>query len=385
MSQPRPRIAFYAPLKPPDWPVPSGDRQIARHTIAALRCAGADVVIASRLRAYEGLGCAQRQADIRTRGGVLAKRLMRRYRVAPRRPDAWLTYHVYHKAPDWIGPPVTAGLGIPYAVMEAAVSPKQADGPWGEGYRQTIAAVRAADVIFSLNRRDNAVVTRHARAESRQLQIPPFADLAPFLSVQRMDRGDGKPVRIATVAMMRAGDKLSSFRMLADALGRLADLDWTLTVIGDGPARPQVEAAMLETGLGQRITWAGACDTARIATELAGHDIVAWPAVNEAIGMALLEAQAAGCAVVAGRYGAVDTIITDTETGLLAPPGDAAAFAQCLAALITDPARCTAMGAAGRRRAKRAHTLEAAGGPLLSALLDRTRAPQVGASTEATQ
>ena len=46
------RIAFYAPLKSPDHPVPSGDRQMARLLVAALRHAGHDVEIASELRSY---------------------------------------------------------------------------------------------------------------------------------------------------------------------------------------------------------------------------------------------------------------------------------------------------------------------------------------------
>ena len=46
------RIAFYAPLKPPDHPVPSGDRRIARLLLEALRRAGHEVALASRLRSY---------------------------------------------------------------------------------------------------------------------------------------------------------------------------------------------------------------------------------------------------------------------------------------------------------------------------------------------
>ncbi len=45
-------IAFYAPLKSPNHPVPSGDRQMARLLIAALRLAGHSVEIASELRSF---------------------------------------------------------------------------------------------------------------------------------------------------------------------------------------------------------------------------------------------------------------------------------------------------------------------------------------------
>ncbi len=56
-------------------------------------------------------------------------------------------------------------------------------------------------------------------------------------------------------------------------------------------------------------------------------DLFVWPAINEAFGMALLEAQACGTPVIAGASGGVPAIIADGETGWLSPPGDVAAFA----------------------------------------------------------
>src|SRR5690606_22702559 len=100
------RIAFYAPMKPPDHATPSGDVRVARLLIAALRRAGNRVELASRLRSWEGTGDARRQARIAALGARNARRLVARYRRAPAgaRPDLWFTYHLYHKAPDWIGP-----------------------------------------------------------------------------------------------------------------------------------------------------------------------------------------------------------------------------------------------------------------------------------------
>ncbi|MGH7006445.1 MAG: glycosyltransferase family 4 protein, partial [Alphaproteobacteria bacterium] len=50
------RIAFYAPMKPPSHPVPSGDRRIARLLLRALRKSGHEVRVVSTFRAYEGQG-----------------------------------------------------------------------------------------------------------------------------------------------------------------------------------------------------------------------------------------------------------------------------------------------------------------------------------------
>jgi hypothetical protein len=81
------RIAFYAPLKPPDHPVASGDRAMARSLIAALRLAGHDVEIASRFRSFDA-GDPARQKRLQNVGQRLAERLVRRYERAPSPPNS---------------------------------------------------------------------------------------------------------------------------------------------------------------------------------------------------------------------------------------------------------------------------------------------------------
>jgi glycosyltransferase involved in cell wall biosynthesis len=97
-------------------------------------------------------------------------------------------------------------------------------------------------------------------------------------------------------------------------------------VVGDGPARRDVEVAL--DPLKERVIWAGALDPTEITTRLASADLCVWPALNEAFGMALLEAQASGLPVVAGGGGGVSEIVVSEVTGLLVPPGDALAFAE---------------------------------------------------------
>ena len=138
------RIAFYAPLKPPTHPVPSGDRRMARLLMAALSQAGHRVELAHRLRSRDGTGDPARQAEIAAMGRRAAEDLIRRYRARPaaERPEAWFTYHLYYKAPDWLGPSVADALGIPYLVAEASHAAKRATGPWAMGHEAAAAAIR---------------------------------------------------------------------------------------------------------------------------------------------------------------------------------------------------------------------------------------------------
>src|SRR5262245_36833227 len=111
------KIAFYAPMKPPSSPVPSGDRRMGRLLLEALELAGHEVQIASKLRSRDGAGDHAAQEQIRVRALTTARRLILYYEANP--PDVWLTYHVYHKAPDWLGPEISKVLRIPYVICEA--------------------------------------------------------------------------------------------------------------------------------------------------------------------------------------------------------------------------------------------------------------------------
>ena len=361
------RIAFYAPLKPPDHPVPSGDRRVARLLIDALQLAGHQPFIASRLRSYDGAGDARRQQLLASLGARTAGRLLRRWRQEPRTaPELWFTYHLYYKAPDWLGPAVSRALGIPYVVAEASYAPKRGCGAWDAGHRAVAAAVHLADAVIGLNPVDRECVLPLLGDPGRWVALPPFLDARRYHP--RRSDVSRTPPRLIAVAMMRDGDKLASYRVLGAALARLLDLQWTLDVVGDGPARGDVEQALAP--LAPRVRYHGVLDEAATAAALGAADLFIWPAINEAFGMALLEAQAAALPVVAGAAGGVGSIVADGVTGLLAPPGDAAALAAAARRLIADAGARAAMGAAARDKVLRQHDLPGAAARLAT-VIDR--------------
>lgn len=362
------RVAFYAPLKPPDHPVPSGDRRVARLLLAALRHAGHEPVIASRLRAYDGIGDARRQARVAAQAERAAARLLQRWREHPAgAPGLWFTYHLYYKAPDFLGPAICEALHIPYVVAEASFAAKRETGPWAFYHRAAEAALRRADAVIGLNTADRDGVLRVVADPRRWLPMAPFLDAARY---RPAPRASAAPVRLVAVAMMRPGDKLASYRLLGAALARLGDLAWTLDVIGDGPARPEVETALAP--LRKRVRWHGALAEDAVAAVLREAGLCVWPAINEAFGMALLEAQASGLPVVAGDSGGVGAIVAHGTTGLLVAPGNEAAFAAAVRSLIDDPAQRRAMAKAAWRKVRQEHDLPRAAAAL-QALIARLR------------
>jgi starch synthase len=88
-----------------------------------------------------------------------------------------------------------------------------------------------------------------------------------------------------------------------------------------------------------------------VAQILSHATAFACPSLYEPLGIVNLEAMACGTAVVGSRVGGIPEVVADGQTGLLVPPGDPAALAVALNALVTDPARAAALGTAGRRRA----------------------------------
>ncbi len=364
------RIAFYAPLKSPFHPVASGDRTMARLLIAALRRAGHEVEIAAWLRSRDGDGDPDYQERVRDAGLQLAERFVRRCRCGPApRPDLWFTYHLYYKAPDWLGPRVADALAIPYVVAEASVAEKRCAGAWRLGHAAVLAALRRADAVIGLNSADRDGVLPTLAAPERWQALPPFSDVAPFSAViagRAAHRAalaarhgiDAAVPWLVAVAMMREGDKLLSYRLLAAALSEKLALPWRLLVIGDGPARNEVAAAFASSP--GRVAWLGRLDGPALAAALAASDLMAWPAINEAYGMALLEGQAAGLPVLAGASGGVGDIIADGITGILVPPGNVAAFGSALALLLAAPDKRRALGTAAAARAAAKHDIAAA-------------------------
>ncbi|MFB3055087.1 MAG: glycosyltransferase family 1 protein, partial [Alphaproteobacteria bacterium] len=154
------RVAFYAPLKSPDSPSPSGDRLIGRLLIEALRRGGHEVELLSRFRAFDAGNDPARRGRLENIGKAMAARYVRQLLAMPpvRRPQAMFTYHVYDKAPDWIGPTVACALGIPYLICEASLNPARAKGANAASHDAARAAVAAADAVIELNPADRKAV-----------------------------------------------------------------------------------------------------------------------------------------------------------------------------------------------------------------------------------
>jgi glycosyltransferase involved in cell wall biosynthesis len=117
-------------------------------------------------------------------------------------------------------------------------------------------------------------------------------------------------------------------------------------VLGDGPAREWFAKEVPEAA------FAGYLMGAELGRWVAGMDVFFNPSITETFGNVTLEAMACGVPVVAARATGATTLVKDGETGVLAEPGNIAAFADAIQRYVEDPALRHAHGAAGEARSK---------------------------------
>ncbi len=166
----------------------------------------------------------------------------------------------------------------------------------------------------------------------------------------RYRAGDGRTGdRLLFVGRLAA---VKGLLVLLDALAaaRTTRPDLRLTLVGDGPDRPMLEARVRAMGLDAAVTFAGYKAQDEVAAALQAADALVLPSFAEGVPVVLMEAMAAELPVVATQVGGVGELVTDGETGLLVPPGDCAALANALLRVMTDEALRQRMGKAGRAR-----------------------------------
>lgn len=343
------KAAFFAPMKPPNHPVPSGDRAMARALLEALAAAEIDAQLASTVQLRDGQGSAARQAELTKIAQAEVARLLSVERRKGWR--LWITYHSYYKAPDLIGPAVARGLDIPYIQIEATRARKRLTGQWAAFAQAAENATDSAAAVFYLTRQDEEALRAYGPPTQRLVHLRPFiaqSDLPPMTA---------GTAGMLCVGMFRAGDKLASYKLIADTLSLLQSADWRLDIVGDGPERPAVEALMAP--FGDKVHFCGALDPADVGDAYGKARLLFWPGVNEAFGMTYLEAQAAGVPVVAQDRPGVRDVLAPASAYPL-PEAGAKGLAARIDLLLSTPKLTHHLGAQARKYVARNHLLDAA-------------------------
>jgi glycosyltransferase involved in cell wall biosynthesis len=186
-------------------------------------------------------------------------------------------------------------------------------------------------------------------------------DLQRFPSPPR--RAPGDPVTILSVC--RLVEK-KGVDVLLDALARLPQrLDWRFVHVGGGPLAETMKRRAQALGIAARVAWRGPLTQEQVLEEYRGADIfalasrIARDGDRDGLPNVLAEAQSQGLPCVATRVSAIPELLREGVSAHLVEEGDCAAFAASLEALIAQPARRRALGAAGEARVRAEFALEA--------------------------
>lgn len=228
-------------------------------------------------------------------------------------------------------------------------------GPGPDARREDWEAegLRRIDAIISPSRD----VLERTRAEWGLPNVPTAIIGNPV----RVDPLDLPAARLAQPQLLFVGrfDRIKGADLLLEAFARIAAVHPTCRLSFAGPDSglvqddgstlhlPQAVARLPETAR-DRVDMLGPQTREQIASLRRGHPITIIASRYETFGVALIEAMAAGSAVVSTRVGGCAEILRDGETGLLVPPEDAEALSRACLRLLDDSALKQELGSAAR-------------------------------------
>jgi mannosyltransferase len=212
--------------------------------------------------------------------------------------------------------------------------------------RQMDAIIATSELSASYLKREATVITHGVDTE---VYAPPADRAAAFAE-------SGLPGRYAIGCFGRVRAQKGS-DVFVDAMVKLLPRYPDFTAVMVGAVTP--EQASFANDLKKRIADAGLASRIIITGELAIEQVQRWyrrltiyafTSRNEGFGLTLIEAMAAGAALVASRAGAAELVVEEGVTGKLTPCGDAEALAAALEPLMRDPGAAATMGARARQR-----------------------------------
>ena len=250
-----------------------------------------------------------------------------------------------HALSLWLG---RIGPGIRYVVTRRMDYPVKRN--WYNDYLYN----RRVDGVVAISRKIADLLVEGGVRSGKIRLIHSGIDPAPF---QRKPGGGAgaAPRVIGTVAVL---EERKGHRFLLEAAGLLKQQGHRLKYrfAGEGLQRQKLQQIALELGLREEVEFGGFIPD--IPGFLSTIDIFVLPSLYEGLGVAVLEAMAAGKAVVATRVGGLPDLVDDTLTGLLVPAKDSEGLARAISTLVSQPGLAKQMGENGRERVRKHFTME---------------------------
>jgi phosphatidyl-myo-inositol alpha-mannosyltransferase len=268
-----------------------------------------------------------------TSGRAVAARALEAVRVFE--PDV-----IHLHEPLVPGPTQALLLGAPVPMVGTFHAAVTGEHPWYRAFRPPLnrwvrrLAIRTA-------------VSEEARRLAEEAFEGEYRVLPNGVEVERFATAEPWPAPRPAVFFVGRHEPRKGLDVLLDAFSGLGE-DTVLWVAGDGPDHDRVRGASPPN-----VEWLGRISDEEKARRLRAATVACFPARHgESFGLVLLEAMAAGAAVVATSIPGYEAVARPGQEALLVPPGDSALLRDTLRALLDDSARRRELIAAGRARAE---------------------------------
>jgi glycosyltransferase involved in cell wall biosynthesis len=232
---------------------------------------------------------------------------------------------------------------------------RRMDYPEGKGWYTRHLYNRRVDGVIAISKAIADGLVAAGIDSARIRTIPSGIDTRRFDRLPPRSRScEAIPV-VGTAAVL---EQRKGHRFLLEAAARLKNRGHRIKyfLAGDGSLRNELDASAQKLSLKDDVSFLGfVSDTPAFLSKI---DVFVLPSLYEGLGVAVLEAMAAGKAVVATRVGGLAELIVDGLTGLLVYPGDVEGLASAIAKLVDDPSLAQEMGNKGAERVREHFTLE---------------------------
>jgi glycosyltransferase involved in cell wall biosynthesis len=236
-----------------------------------------------------------------------------------------------------------------------------ADGPAGRAVLVAASArnvlLRDADAFVAMSRKIRDEMVAAGVPRERAVLLPHGVDVERFRPASAAEKAAlraslGLPeglLAVYTGRLLRGKGLDTLLDAFAPVAAARTDVHLVLVGSGDGQSlsvEDELRARGARPPLAGRVVFSGRVDD--VSEWVRAADVFAFPSLFEGLGISLVEALACGLPAIGSRTGGIVDVIDDGRTGLLVPPGDAAALESALRRLLDDPAARDEMGRAGR-------------------------------------
>lgn len=217
-------------------------------------------------------------------------------------------------------------------------------------------ALRRVNAAYACSEEARAVL--RAKGFDKPVGIVPFGVNTEAFTPGRDSIRPDRALTIGFVGRMLPGKGLG---VLADALPRIANENWKLLVVGDGPERKRFEQSLADRSLMNRAEFVGAVPYEHVPGYYRRMDMLVMPTrttarIREQFGRVLVEAMSSGVPVLGTTCGAIPEVIDNA--GVIVAEDDAVAMGDALRQLLRDDILRERLAKAGRARVEQHYSWE---------------------------